>query len=85
MTAQFLKQGYSYNKIRKVFSKLYHIHSELIVNIGTRTHLQQGITDPVFYGDLVYKCNRIVANRRCIEGVIHASMPMEHVPDTDAF
>ena len=36
LTAKLLKQGYRYHKIRKVFSKFYHRHSELIVkyNIG---------------------------------------------------
>ena len=55
LTAKLLKQGYIYNKIRKVFSKFYHKHSELIVkyNIGLKTLLQQGISEPIFYGDLV--------------------------------
>ena len=48
--------------IRKAFSKFYHRHSELIVkyNIGLKTLLQQGISEPIFYGDLVYKFKRIV-------------------------
>ena len=39
-----------------------YIHSELIVkyNIGLKTLLQQGISEPIFYGDLVYKFKRIV-------------------------
>ena len=51
-----------YHKIRKTFSKFYHRHSELIVkyNIGLKTLLQQGIPEPIFYGDLVYKFKRIV-------------------------
>ena len=38
------------------------INSELIVkyNIELKTLLQQGISEPVFYGDLVYKFKRIV-------------------------
>ena len=39
-------EGYRYHKIRKVFSKLYHRHSELFVkyNIGLKkTLLQQGL------------------------------------------
>ena len=58
----FLKQGYRYHKIRKAFSKFYHRHSELIVkyNIGLKSLLQQGISEPIFYGDLVYKSKRIV-------------------------
>ena len=57
-----LKQGYRYHKIRKAFSKFYHRHSELIVkyNIGSKTLLQQGISEPIFYDDLVYIFKRIV-------------------------
>ena len=57
LTAKLLKQGYKYHKIRKAFSKFYHKHSELIVK---KTLLQWGITEPIFYGDLVYKFKRIV-------------------------
>ena len=60
LTAELLKQGYRYNKIRKVVS--IHRHSELIVkyNIGLKTLLQQGIPEPVFYVNLVYNFKRIV-------------------------
>ena len=62
LTAKLLKQGYRYHKIRKAFSKFYYRHSELIVkyNIGLKTLLQQGISETIFYGDLVYKFKRIV-------------------------
>ena len=62
LIAKLLKQGYWYHKIRKDFSKFYHRHSELIVkyNIGLKTLRQQGISEPIFYGDLVYKFKRIV-------------------------
>ena len=62
LTAKLLKQGYRYHKIRKAFSKFYHRHLELIVkyNMGLKTLLQQGISEPIFYGDLVYKFKRIV-------------------------
>ena len=61
-TAKLLKEGYRYHKIRKAFSKFYHRHSELILkyNIGLITLLQQGISEPIFYGDLVYKFKQIV-------------------------
>ena len=64
LTAKLLKQGYRYHKIRKAFSKFYHRHSELIVknNIGKIFLLQQGILEPIFYGDLVYKFKRSVGN-----------------------
>ena len=49
-------------KFEKHFSKFYHRHSELIVkyNVGLKTLLQQGISEPIFYGDLVFKFKRIV-------------------------
>ena len=48
LTAKLLKQGYRYRRIRKAFSKFYYRHSELIVkyNIGLKTLLQQGISEP---------------------------------------
>ena len=61
-TAKLLKHGYRCHEIRKAFSKFYHRHSELIVkyNIGLKTLLQQGISEPIFYGDVVYKFKRNV-------------------------
>ena len=57
LTDKLLKQGNKYHKFQKAFSKPYHRHSELIAkyNIGLKTLLQQGISEPIFYGDLVYK------------------------------
>ena len=62
LTAKLLKQGYRYHLIRKAFSKFYNRHSELIAkyNIGLKTLLQQGISEPIFHGDLIYKFNHIV-------------------------
>ena len=69
LTAKLLKQVYRYHKIRKAFSKFYHRHSELIVkyNIGLKTLLQQGISEPIYYGDLVYKFKRIVGKSNFID------------------
>ena len=50
LTAKLLKQGYRYNKIRKAFSKFSHRHSEFI---GSKPLLQQSISEPIFYVDLV--------------------------------
>ena len=57
LTAKILKQGYRYNKIRKAFFKFFYRHSELIVkyNIRFKILLQHGISEPIFYGYLVYK------------------------------
>ena len=57
LTAELLKQVYRHHKIRKTFSKFYHRHSKSIVkyHIELKTLLQQGILEPVFYCDLVFK------------------------------
>ena len=64
LTAKLLKQGYRYHKVLKAFSKFYHRHSELIVkyNIGLKTLLQQGKSEPIFYGDLVVDSNKLLEN-----------------------
>ena len=62
LTSKLLKQCYRYHKVRAAFTKFYHRHSEFIVkyNIGLKTLLQQSISEPYIYGDLVYKFKRIV-------------------------
>ena len=50
-----LKQGLIYRKNRKAFSKFYHRHSELIVKYNIGIKILMHISEPVFYGDLVYK------------------------------
>ena len=56
-TAKLLKQGYRYHKLRKAFSKFYRRHYEFIskFNVGLKSLLHQGLSEPEFYGDLVYK------------------------------
>ena len=53
LTSKLLKQGYQYHKIRRAFSKFYNGHSELIVKYDNcfKTFLQQGILEPILYGD----------------------------------
>ena len=59
LTAKLLRQGYRYFKLRKAFSKFYRRHSALLekYSVSLKTLLQQGISEPEFYGDLVYKSN----------------------------
>ena len=61
LTAKLLKQGYRYHKLRKAFSKFYHRHNELVSKfiIGLKSLLQQGLSEPEFYVDLVYKFKKI--------------------------
>ena len=62
LTAKLLRQGYRYFRLRKVFSKFYRRHSALVekYNVGLKILLQQGMSEPEFYGDLVYRFRKIV-------------------------
>ena len=57
LTVKLLKQDYRYHKLRKAFSKFYRRHFELIekYHVSLKKLMQQGISNPGFYGDLVYK------------------------------
>ena len=52
LTAKLLRQGYHYFRLRKAFSKFYRRHSALVENysVSLKTLLQQGISEPEFYG-----------------------------------
>ena len=62
LTAKLLRQGCGCCGVRRAFSKFYRGHLELIVkyNVGFETLLQQGMSEPVFCGDLVCRFKRIV-------------------------
>ena len=61
LTAKLLRQGYRYHKLRKAFSKFYRRHFDIVskYNVGLKTLLLQGLSEPEFYGDLVYKFRKI--------------------------
>ena len=50
-----IQHSYRYFTLRKAFSKFYHRHSALLekYSVSLKTLLQQGISEPEFYGDLV--------------------------------
>ena len=60
LTAKLLNQDYRYHKLRKAF---YRRHSDLVskFNVELKSLLQQGLSEPEFYGDLVYKFRKIYA------------------------
>ena len=62
LTAKLLRQCYRYFKLRTAFSKFYRRHSALLekYSVSLKTLLQQGISEPEFYGDLVYRFRKIV-------------------------
>ena len=43
-----------------MFSKFYRLHYDLVSNFYTGFGLKQGLSEPEFYGNLVYKCKKIV-------------------------
>ena len=63
LTAKLLKQGYRYHKLRKAFSKFYRRHYDIVskYNVGLKTLLLQGLSEPEFYGDFVYKFRKIIS------------------------
>ena len=60
LTAKLLRQGYRYHKIRKAFSKFYRWHFDIVskYNVGLKTLLLESLSEPEFYGDLVYKVRK---------------------------
>ena len=63
LTQKLLKHGYRYHKLGKTFSK-YRRYYDLIskFQVGLQSLLRQGLSDPDFYGDLVYKLKKIVGS-----------------------
>ena len=64
LTLKLLKQVYCYHKLRKTFSKFYRQYYDLIskFQVGLKSLLRQGLSEPEFYGDLVYKLKKIVGS-----------------------
>ena len=62
VTQKLLKQGYRYHKLRKTFSIFYRRYYDLISKsqVGLKSLLRQGLSEPEFYDDLVYKLKKIV-------------------------
>ena len=66
LTQKLLIQGYRYNKLHKTFSKFYRGYHDLIskFQVGLKSLLRQGLLEPEFYGDLVYKLKKIVGSKK---------------------
>ena len=64
LTQNLLKQCYRYHKLCKTFSKFYRQYYDLIskFQVGLKSLLRQGLSEPDFYGDLVYKLKKIVGS-----------------------
>ena len=55
-----LKQGYQYHKLRKICSRFHRRYSDLIskFQVGLKSLLHQALSEPEYYGDLVYKLKK---------------------------
>ena len=53
---------YRCHKLHKAFSKCYLWHYDLVskYNVGLKTLLLQGLSEPEFYCDLVYKFKKVI-------------------------
>ena len=65
LTGKLLHQGYRYQTSEGVFKILlfYYLHYELVskFKVGLKSILQQGLSEPEFYGNLVYKLRKTVS------------------------
>ena len=63
LTQKLLKQGYQHHKLRKTFSKFYRYYNLISkFQVGLKSLLCEGLPEPEFYGDLVYKLKKIVGS-----------------------
>ena len=55
-----------YHKLRKTFSKFYRRFYNLIskLQVGLKNLLRQGLLEPEFHGDLVYKLKKTVGSHK---------------------
>ena len=64
LSQKLLKQGYGYHKLCKTFSKFYRRYYDLIskFQVGLKSLLRQGLSEPEFSGDLEYKLKKIAGS-----------------------
>ena len=74
-TAKLLQQGYRCHKLQKTFSKFYRRHYELIskFNVWLKTLLREGLSEPEFYGDLIYKFKKLKKLQFRKKSLIHVT------------
>ena len=66
LTQKLLKKCYRYHKLHKTFSKFYRRYYDLIskFQVGLKSLLRHGLSEPEFYGDLVFKLKKIVGSNK---------------------
>ena len=73
ITKKLLGQGFRFHKLVKTFWKFYKNYSQLLLKFGSihaTEYITMGITQPVFYGDMINKIKRIKGrqhnHRKCV-------------------
>ena len=54
---------YFYQDLSNCFSKFYRRHYELLISKfidGLKTLLREGLSEPEFYDDMIYKCKKLI-------------------------
>ena len=56
-----LRMAYTFNNLLGLLESAIMLHYELIskLNVGLETLLREGLSEPEFYGDLVYKFKKL--------------------------
>ena len=69
LTDKLPHQGYRYHKIQKAFSKFYRLYYELVLQfkVGLKFLSQQGLSEPDFYGDLIYELRKMLVGLIFVE------------------
>ena len=64
LTKKLLNKAIGIKKLRKTFSKFYRRYYNLIskFQVGLKSLLRHGLSEPEFYGDLVYKLKKLVCS-----------------------
>ena len=64
LTQKHLKHSYWYHKLHKTFCKFYRRYYDLIskFQVGLKSLLRQGLSEPDCYSDLVYKLKKTVGS-----------------------
>ena len=63
------------------FSKFHRRHYELVLKfkVGLKSPFQQGLSEPEFYGDLVYKLRKIVSSADFSDQFRKVIMPYKRI------
>ena len=68
LTAKLLNQDCQHHILPKTYSKFYRRYFDLVskFNVEFKSLLQKGLSEPEFYGDLVYKFRKKKKKKACM-------------------